>query len=99
MKWEIDDDYTIETDHWSFTLKKYRKGKINPKTGKPAHTKGQWWFPTIEKCLDWYKEDRLMCSEKTEDVLSILKEIKVTIEGLKPPTLHHLKSEAVSPES
>jgi hypothetical protein len=99
MKWKIDDDYTIETDWYSFSLKKDKIGDINPKTGKPMHTKGQWWFPTIEKCLDWYKQDMLICSKETENVISLLEKIKTTIEGFKAPKLAQIKSEALLAKS
>ena len=99
MKWQIDEDYSIETDSYTFTLKLRKIGKLNPDTGKPVVTKGEWHFPTINMCLKKYVQECVKVHDDAESILFMLEMLNDRIERLSFPTLAQIKSERVSEES
>ena len=99
MKWKIDEDYSIETDNYTFMLKKHKRGEINPETGKPVISSGQWYFPTINMCLKKYVQECVNVCDDAESILFMLEVLNERIERLSFPTFAHVKSEIVSEES
>ena len=99
MKWKIDEDFTIATDHYAFALKKAKKGEINPETGKSTISSGEWWFPTLNMCLKKYIQE---CMKECNDALTILnrlEELNDKIETLELPTFRIIKSETLLAKS
>jgi hypothetical protein len=99
MKWKIDDSYRIETDQYSFTLIKLEKSKVESKTGKQNYSRGQWWYPTINGCLQQYIQQSIKCANDAKEILYALEVLEQKIEALELPTLREIKSEALSSKS
>lgn len=97
MKFIIDDSYTVETDAFSFMLKKREKGKINEKTGKQEVSKGNWYYPTLQMCLQKYVQESVKeCNGDIFVVINKLDKIECQISQLNLPTLSQIKSAEIS---
>jgi hypothetical protein len=95
MKWKIDDDYTIMSDKWSFSLVKAQKGEINNKTGRPNIHKGEWNYSTINLCLKKYVQESLKMASDIKEVIYLLEILEEKIDALEFPTLYQIKSKAL----
>ena len=99
MKWKIDENYSIEKDAHAFSLKYYKIGDINPDTGKPVITKGEWYFPTINMCLKKYVQESLNVCNDAVIIFDRLEALNAKIDNLELPTFVQMDSETLSEES
>ena len=98
MKWQIDENYLIETDSYTFVLRMKKIGDINPNTGKPIVRTGEWYFPTINMCLKKYVQECVAMCDDAESILFMLETLNDRIERMSFPTLSQIKSERVLEE-
>ena len=80
---KLDETFRIEPDGFNFTLIKEKLGDINPETGKPTISKGQWYPPTLKDALKSYVRES--CRELDggwQKVFDKLVEIENVIDGV-----------------
>lgn len=74
----LDENFRIEPDALNFTLIREEEGEINPKTGKPTISKGQWYCPTLQSALRAYlrESSRDLTMEGDNDLKDVLNKLK-----------------------
>ena len=83
MKIQLDNDFSIEGDSNSYTLKyKHRQDKLNSR-GENIYTRDYWYYPTIKLCLEAYLDKSPTGSTSVEQVLAKFEEVKQVINKLK----------------
>lgn len=87
MKVQIDDNFVLESDAYSFMLKEYNDEKINVKTGKPLTRAIYTYHPTIQNALKHYLSEATKKADTVEQILDIIKESMQKIDSLQFPTL------------
>lgn len=89
MKLKLDNEWSIESDAYSFMLK-YKSHKT--------------WHPNLEQALIWYMDNCIKPCDDAKTILEKLEEVKTIIKGLKldrytVATLRHRAVGQLSPRS
>ena len=75
---KLDENFRIEPDALNFTLIKEMEGEVNPKTGKPTISRGQWYCPTLQSALRAYlrESSRELFLDGEDDLASVFNKLK-----------------------
>ena len=87
----LDKNYSIERDSYNVILKYYEEGDINPATGKPAITKAEYFYPSLETALNAYTTKVLTFEKGIQNVIDELKTTRLHIASLLRESGYKLK--------
>lgn len=77
---QIDNNFSMEKEPFSYTLKWKGEPYIDEKTKKTVLPERDWYYPTIEACLVAYISRKIETENRTaENILEQISEIKEII--------------------
>jgi len=82
MKVQIDEDFTLESDSYSFMLRHIEAGKINSRTGEQVKKAVYSYHPSIKHALNHYLSESTKKSESVKEILAYLEEAEKKVDAL-----------------